>query len=239
MATPLYLMNEAMKLVGEDEFSAASFTTNSFANSILAGLNCVMRAIFSVNPRWGELEALSTFATVAAQDNYDLSDAAVITAGSTLDTLNGIRKVLHENTVDSTKGDYELDYIPKEEYDKYLRVNQNDSSHPGYYYYDRKILYLSPKPSAVYNVDVWYQLDWTTDIVKATVESTTIVPYPNGSINMIIWGIIAMSKVRFHDQQAVAQYTKMWDDAILLEELKNDRAPESWDTDNRFLRGMN
>lgn len=237
MPTPLYILNEACKLLGEDELNTGSFTTNSYANSLLAGLNMTMRDIYKRNARWGILDGLSTFATVASTNNYDLSSALIITSGSTIPDPSKIKDITHPNN-------YTLKKYTKEEYDLHLlplSLNETNTSltsgDPAYYWYDRGLLYLYPTPDSAVTLTVNYQLDWGTDITSSTISSSTIIPFKTADLNMLIWGCIVNMSIRVPDER-IAIFKQLYAEALLYTEMDNDRTPETMEMDPFFARGM-
>lgn len=234
--TPLYIINEALKLLGEDEVSTASFIANSYAKSLLTGLNMVRREIYRINPRWGELEAESIFSTVASTNTYDLSSASIITSGSVVTDIDDIRSLTQ------TTDFYPLKLITREEYDEHM-VNYSDTSSsgssgkPAYYFYDQGNLRLIPTPDAVYEMTVFWNKDIDTDLTVSDLTSTTIIPFKHESLNMWIWGTIVMASVRISDER-LGYFEGKYKEARILEEIDNDRTPEVLEVDPFFCRGM-
>ena len=105
MATPLEIVNKALRMIGDDEISSDSITTNSYAKQVLEGLNFILRDLYSKNPKWAILQASATFATVADTQSYSLP--------SGIDSISDIKSIVHPDN-------FELKKLTQDEYQQHL-----------------------------------------------------------------------------------------------------------------------
>ena len=240
MATPLYIINEGLKLLGEFELNASSFTQDSYASHVLAGFNVILRDIYKRNPRWGILEAQTLFDTVVDQQAYDVGNdtdnSGAITVGqSTIDKASKIRSILHPDNFQLRKITMEQYYTHTLPLD--FQESQLEPGTPELWWVEQENVYFYPVPNSVKTMTVKYQAPFTTPITSSNIENTTIIPFKEEDINMLILGAKWLMAARLKDPETLL-FKSEFKESFLLSVLDDDKAPDQMEVDSYFTRGM-
>ena len=180
MATLLEAINKGLRLRREPEVVAASFATDTFANSCLEGANYILREIYKANPRWGFLEGNYTLSTVADQANY-----AVSTLQSGL-RVHKIRTMRHEDN-------YPIDLITKEQFERQilptldLDADSLTTGKPFIAYPQAESLYFYFTPNSVQTIQIFYAIDFVTALTSSNLTDTLVVL--EGDMNVFVSGM--------------------------------------------------
>ena len=185
MATVLEAINKGLRLRREPEVVAASFATDTFANSLLEGASYVLREIYKVNPRWGFLESNYSLSTVVNQANY-----AVSTLQSGL-RVHKIRTMRHEDN-------YPIDLITKEQFERQvlptldLDADSLTTGKPFIAYPQAESLYFYFTPNSVQTIQIFYAVDFTTALLgtsTGTNDLTSTLIVNEGDMNIFVSGM--------------------------------------------------
>ena len=229
-------MNEGLKLLGEDILSTGSFGDNTYGSHVLAGFNVILRDVYIRNPDWGILEAQTTFPTVASTQTYDLSSSSVVTSGqNTFSPPSRIRSILHPDN-------FELEKVTQGQYYKHVlpldyQETSLDEGTPSLWWIERELIYLYPVPSAAETLTVKYVLPLSTTITTSNLTSTTVVPFVEAHLNMLILGAKWLAAARLKDPDTLL-FKAEFKEAFLLSVLEDDKAPDQLEVDTFWTRGM-